>query len=484
MTELEEAFISDKVWNKIMHKAFNKTIPKSLTGNFTGHKSRMDSLRDCLEGTYVFAPPTQREIPKDNGKMREIYTYGFLDRLILSAYTEALYVVFGDKYISKACIAYIEGLGVLKSVRQIMKSTEVRSGFKADLTSYFTSIPKEDVLEMMKETGQGTKLSECIATIYENDLAYVNGSLVEVKKGVGQGCALASFFSNMYLRKIDDAMLERYATYRRYSDDIIVFTEHPEEALEYFESLLKQYRPSMELNPAKVEIFTAQSLVTFLGWDIFGDDICLSQKHFNRIKKKLKHLTRPSLCGIKRAKGNKEYLRRVIRKVMKYLYFDTEVDGVLIGYANQSILGMTLEHEVKELSEYVRNRILKEYTGKFSSDANTCVSEEFLRSLGYVSLYDMWKRHRMNHDLYSWSVAKLKEFFRYRVDRYEVSDEISFNQLYDYLIHDEEEWRQDPGKLREILCHTDTSIFDRNNKWYLVLENIVIFRGELLGYGC
>lgn len=483
MTKLEMAFISDEVWDKVRHKAFNKTIPRSLTGAFTGTRSRAELLGDFMNGTYSFSTPTMVSVPKDNGGFRDIFVYDGLDRLILSAYTEALYRTCGNKYISKACVAYIEDSGILKVIRGLMKSSKSRSGFKADLTSYFTSIPKEDVLGMVRETGQGSKLSECVERMYGDPYALVEGEKVEVVKGVGQGCAPAAFFSNMYLKPVDDAMLERYPSYRRYSDDIIVFDDNPEEAFSYFRELLETYRPALKLNPDKVKLFYDEP-VTFLGWVIDGEDICLSNKHFDRIKKRLKSLTSPALCKIKRAKGNDVYLRRVVAKVMKFLYFSAEVNDSVIGYANQSILGMTRERDIRDLSEYVRNRILKEYTGKFSSDANTCVSEEKLKSFGYISLYEMWSRHRISHDLYTWSVKKIQEFFKYKKYKYTVESAVSFGKLYSYILNCEERYLSDPSELFRMIRATDPKIFEDNDKWFLVVKDMVIFKGEMLGFAC
>ena len=145
---------------------------------------------------------------------------------------------------------------------------------------------------------------------------------------------------------------------------------------------------------------------------------------------------------------------------------------------------MTRERDIRELSEYVRNRILKEYTGKFSSKANTCVSEEKLKSFGYVSLYEMWSRYRISFQLYSWSVRKIQEFFKYKKYKYSVENVVSFEELYSYIMNNEEKYNSDPLELFRMIRATDPKIFEDNDKWFLVVKDLVIFKGEMMGFAC
>lgn len=501
MKSIEEVFCSKEVWDKILYKALFKTIPSFISQAFCSERTREEFFLKFLEGEYKFNPPHLAVIPKDNGGLREIFVYGGLDRLVLSAYNEALNIVYGKDMVSPACMAYIEGRSTLRTVKEVLSSTEVRSGFKADLTSYFTSIPQEDVLGMMDKTGQGTKLSEMVKQVYLDKSVVVDEKLVEMEKGVGQGCALAAFLSNAYLFEVDEAMRKRYPTYKRYSDDIIVLTENPDEAFEYLKELMAKYTPKLELNPSKVQIFDGKSSFTFLGWDIDGEHIRLSQKHMNRLKATLKHKVNPNILRVKHAKRNKEYLRKAVQAAMKFLYFNVEVNGKNFGFANQSILGMTDEEEVKELSMYIRNRILKEYTGKFSTHENSCVKEELLRSFGYISLYDMWKRNKIHPSLFDWSVLKLKNFFKYgpgeKHDRVSSVEELwsalnnlkamkSLGQRYGYYFFEgTSNYNGDAYKeVMNCIRNLDPGVFENNPYWFFSLNDAMFFKGEMDGFPC
>ena len=51
-------------------------------------------------------------------------------------------------------------------------------------------------------------------------------------------------------------------------------------------------------------------------------------------------------------------------------------------------------------------------------------------------------------------------------------------------MNNEEKYNSDPLELFRMIRATDPKIFEDNDKWLLVVKDLVIFKGEMYGFAC
>ena len=303
---LLEAFKKENV-EAIIESGLSKTISLSTLRTFKDPLCRADIIKCIVEGDYKIAPPRVCQIPKDNGKIREIYVNTERDRLVLALANRAYINLYGDK-LSSACKAYLPGCSTSSAVRDLVKHKWDR-GYKIDLSKYFDSVPRNVLYDCLREIDTGSPLDAIVAEYYKDDVVIIKGEQVPRYKSLAQGCAVSTFLANWVLRDVDNLMLTIYPYYARYSDDIVVFGYSLDPLVSALNNL------GLTVNPNKLEELTPDQEFTFLGYGVRGRDILISKSHFVEIKKCIKHA-----CKTVRRKD----LASLIQCVQKLLLYKQE----------------------------------------------------------------------------------------------------------------------------------------------------------------
>lgn len=390
MDLLEVAFDKD-VWTSVLDKGVDKTLPRSLLKAYSSAEARVDLLDSILAGDYHVAPPKVCQIPKDNGKVREIYVNKPRDRILLAVANQA-YLRLYKQLLSPACKAYLDGSSCSKTVREV--ASQQICGYKLDLSKYFDSVSKDVLTQVFDEIDTGSPLDDIVREYYMDDRVRVDSKLVTRYKSLAQGCAVSAFLSNYVLRDVDARMLEMCDYYCRYSDDMLLLGRDTDAALAELQQMLAKL--GLGLNPDKVEKVDASKEFKFLGFGVRGSAVDISLKDFELKKREVKHACR--VVQTNRSLTSEQKLTKAVREVKRFFF---DFSDPFHGWLYSKATAVNSYDRLADLDKFCKEHIRAAYTGKWNYTSNVHkVSEDDLRAAGYVSLVQMAKLARISRDAY------------------------------------------------------------------------------------
>lgn len=120
---------------------------------------------------------------------------------------------------------------------------------KIDISKFFPSINKENLLEGIKIHVEDKYVIDLISRSFNNEfeIKYTKDFSLEkkkeieefVRKGIPQGCAYSPLLANFYGLPLDEFVKDKGYSSFRYLDDMIIFTESESEAKTLFSELKK-----------------------------------------------------------------------------------------------------------------------------------------------------------------------------------------------------------------------------------------------------
>lgn len=124
---------------------------------------------------------------------------------------------------NKNCVHTFGPTGVkiaTQRIREALQTGEYHYIIRADIRSYYKSIPHHKLLDDLKKTYDDPKLIQMFEEIIKNPIETPRGYKNAVT-GIALRGPLSQFFSAIYLKPLDDAFLNSDVTYIRYQDDVI-----------------------------------------------------------------------------------------------------------------------------------------------------------------------------------------------------------------------------------------------------------------------
>ena len=152
----------------------------------------------------------------------------------------------------------------LRRVEELLEAGHVYV-VDADLKSYFDTIPKDRLLDLVQQKISDSRLLELIKLYLDQ------GILEELRTwtpeaGVPQGAVLSPVLSNLYLNPLDHRMAELGYQMVRYADDFVVLCRTPEEAQAALAEIQAWVAEAgLTLHPTKTQIV-----------DVREQELCLS----------------------------------------------------------------------------------------------------------------------------------------------------------------------------------------------------------------
>ena len=162
----------------------------------------------------------------------------------------------------------------------------------ADLKGYFDTIPKDRLMNLIKEHISDSRMLSLIKVFLEQSI------LEELREwtpsaGVPQGAVLSPVLSNLYLNPLDHEMADHGFEMVRYADDFVVLCRSKFEA-EVALILITEWveQAGLTLHPTKTKIVDSRSeSFAFLGYSFRGDKIYPRRESLAKMKSRLKELT-------------------------------------------------------------------------------------------------------------------------------------------------------------------------------------------------
>ena len=199
-----------------------------------------------------------------------------------------------------------------QAIRHVQKMVE--EGYtwcvSIDLKSFFDEIPHDLIFKLIRRKIADERLVTMIARALKAGVV-VNGQIEKTTKGVPQGSPLSPIISNIVLNELDHELEGRGLRYCRWADDFVILLKSERAAKRVMEGVTRYLQEELGLlvNEEKSQVTPIKN-VTFLGFQILGVKIRVSNKARDKFKKRVRELTR---------RNNPMSMYQVIQELNKYL---------------------------------------------------------------------------------------------------------------------------------------------------------------------
>jgi group II intron reverse transcriptase/maturase len=238
-----------------------------ITKEQYGHELERNirDLHDRLRTKRWRHQPIRRiHIPKDNGKSRPIGISSTEDKIVQEALRELLEAVY-EPIFHDCSYGFRRGRSAhdaLRAVNGMLYRGEVSWILELDVESFFDSINRRMLLEMIQERVVDGSLKRLIGKCLHVGI-FDGDEYSEPEEGTVQGSVLSPVLGNIYLHHVLDSWFEREVVPRihgrarliRYADDAVIGFENEADARKVLAVLRKRFeRYGLRLHPEKTRV--------------------------------------------------------------------------------------------------------------------------------------------------------------------------------------------------------------------------------------
>ena len=225
--------------------------------------SRVASLHQRLKTMRYRHQPLRRvHIPKGDGKTRPIGISCVEDKVVQEALREVLDAVYEPLFLD-CSYGFRRG----RSAHDALRATDRWLGqlgwvLEADIQSYFDSIDRKMLMEMLRQRVADTSLLRLVGKCLH--VGILDGEeYSEPEQGTAQGSVLSPLLGNVYLHHVLDLWFERDVLPRlrgkarlvRYADDFVIGFERQDDAQRVMDVLRRRFeRFGLTLHPQKTRV--------------------------------------------------------------------------------------------------------------------------------------------------------------------------------------------------------------------------------------
>ncbi len=258
------------------------------------HKDKL--ITSIYDGNYHPNPVRRVEIPKSNGKTRNLGIPTVVDRLIQQAISQVLQPLYEPQF---SPTSY--GFRPHRSAHDaLLKCGEyISAGYvftvDMDLEKFFDTVCHSKLIEILSRTIKDDRVISLIHK-YLNSGVLIGGKKEDSPVGVPQGGPLSPLLSNIMLNELDKELERRGHLFVRYADDLVIFCKSRRSAQRTLDNLLPfiETKLFLKVNKDKTHVAYMRD-IKFLSY-AFGrrNGKCQFYIHVDSIKKmkiKIRELT-------------------------------------------------------------------------------------------------------------------------------------------------------------------------------------------------
>ena len=329
---------------------------EASTGGISGY---LDEIQESLIAkSYKPSPVKRVYITKANGKLRPLGIPCVRDRIVQAAVLLILEPIFEADFFdcSHGFRPKRRAHGALDQVSSNLQFGRVEV-YDADLSSYFDSIPHEQLVVELQRRIADRSVLKLIRLWLQSSVVEGNGSISRPKQGTPQGGVISPLLANVYLHRLDRAFHEEadspyhFARARmvRYADDFVVMARFMGKRITGWLEEKIESELGLSINRDKTGIvrMNKKEILNFLGFtlrfdrDLRGRDfdylnIMPSKKATATLREKLRVKTRSG------------YKRRLVHVI-------GEVNSILRGWGNYFDYGYPRK-VFRDVNHYTRTR--------------------------------------------------------------------------------------------------------------------------------
>jgi RNA-directed DNA polymerase len=259
------------------------------------HWQEIDRLdHELRDESYRPVAVRRVEIPKPgSNEKRALGIPSVRDRVVQTALVHVLEPIFDQTFHDRS-FGFRRERGchdALRCVEQLLADGYVYV-VDADLKGYFDTIPKDRLLELVKQKVSDSAVLRLIQKYLDQEI------MSELKtwtpeSGVPQGAVLSPMLSNVYLNPLDHLMAEKDFEMVRYADDFVILCRsqfEAEAALEEIKAWVSEV--GLTLHPDKTHIVDSrEKSFDFLGYSFRGRFRFPRAKSHRKIVDRIRELT-------------------------------------------------------------------------------------------------------------------------------------------------------------------------------------------------
>lgn len=265
-----------------------------LSDYLVQHKDKL--IESILNGKYRPNAVRRVEIPKDDGKRRNLGIPTVVDRVIQQAISQELSKLYEPQF-----SVHSYGFRPNRNAYQALKKCKeyITEGYNyavdMDLEKFFDTVNHSKLIELLSRTVKDNRVVSLIHH-YLNGGVQIGQTFEPSKEGVPQGGPLSPLLSNIMLNELDKELEHRGHKFVRYADDFLILCKSNRGSKRVMESITNfiEKKLYLRVNLEKSQVASIRG-VKFLGYSFYkyrGEcRLRVHPKSIAKMKARLKELT-------------------------------------------------------------------------------------------------------------------------------------------------------------------------------------------------